>query len=189
MIEVFVSRLGLDSASSSYVVVLQEKDGTRLLPIWIGQPEAESIVLHMHNVKRARPLTHDLVRSLILGLKARLRRVQITKVENRTYFGEIHLEHGEDIVEIDARPSDCIAIALRLGAPIYAAEVLLVDPGEEDEAADDDDDTPDFSASSEEQTEEEREEERERDEELSDAERLKRYLETLRPEDFGKFNP
>ena len=71
MIEVFVSRLGLDSSSNSHVVVLQEKDGVRLLPIWIGQPEAESIVLPMHNVKRARPLTHDPVRSLIVGMGAR----------------------------------------------------------------------------------------------------------------------
>jgi len=189
MIEVFVSRLGLDSASSSYVVVLQEKDGTRLLPIWIGQPEAESILLYMHNVKRARPLTHDLVRSIIMGLEARLQRVQITKVENRTYFGEIHLQSDGTVVEIDARPSDCIAIALRFGAPIYAAEVLLVDPGEEDEAPDDDDEAPDFTSSSEDPSEEERERERVRNEELSDAERLKAYLETLRPEDFGKFNP
>ncbi len=189
MIEVFVSRLGLDSASSSYVVVLQEKDGARLLPIWIGQPEAESIVLHMHNVKRARPLTHDLVRSLIIGLKARLQRVQITKVENRTYYGEIHLQQDDNIVEIDARPSDCIAIALRLGAPIYAAEQLLVDPGEEEDVAEEEDEAPDFTSSSEDVSEAERERERERDEELSDAERLKRYLETLRPEDFGKFNP
>ncbi len=185
MIEVFVSRLGLDSASSSYVVVLQEKDGARLLPIWIGQPEAESIVLHMHNVKRARPLTHDLVRSLILGLQATMQRVQITRVEDRTYYGEIFLEHNGHVVEIDARPSDCIAIALRLGAPIFAAEQLLVDPGDEDEAQDDDDEPPDFNASSEESVKGERE----RDDELNDAERLKRYLETLRPEDFGKFNP
>jgi uncharacterized protein len=183
MIEVFVSRLGLDSASSSYVVVLQEKDGARLLPIWIGQPEAESIVLHMHNVKRARPLTHDLVRSLILGLQAKLLRVQITRVEDRTYYGEIHLEQGGNKVEIDARPSDCIAIALRLGAPIFASEKLLVDPGDEEEVQDDEDEAPDFSSSS------EKSRESERDEELSDAERLKRYLETLRPEDFGKFNP
>ena len=190
MIEVFVSRLGLDSASSSYVVVLQEKDGVRLLPIWIGQPEAESIVLHMHNVKRARPLTHDLARSIIIGLEARLNRVQITKVENRTYYGEIHLQRGDaNVVEIDARPSDCIAIALRFGAPIFAADSLLVDPGEEDEASDDEDETPDFLSSSEEPTEEQRERERVRNEEMSDAERLKAYLETLRPEDFGKFNP
>ena len=69
MIEVLVSRLGLDSATNSYVVVLQERGGTRLLPIWIGQPEAESIALHMNNVRRERPFTHDLCKSLILGLR------------------------------------------------------------------------------------------------------------------------
>ncbi len=190
MIEVFVSRLGLDSASNSYVVVLQEKDGARLLPIWIGQPEAESIVLHMHNVKRARPLTHDLVRSLIMGMGARLLDVNITRVQERTYFAELHLQHAGKLVTIDARPSDSIAIALRLSAPIFAAEELLSDPadetGDEDDDSNDDehgDDTPDFftapdfSAPSDDV-----------DAELT-AEQLKRYLETLRPEDFGKFNP
>jgi bifunctional DNase/RNase len=184
MIEVFVSRLGLDSASNSYVVVLQEKDGLRLLPIWIGQPEAESIVLHMHNVKRARPLTHDLVRSLIVGMGARLIQVNITRVEDRTYFAELRLQHAGALVTIDARPSDSIAIALRLGAPIHAAEELLVDPGDETETADDDDETPDFGSS---------DAPSEPASEVSDAEltaeQLKRYLETLLPEDFGKFNP
>ena len=146
MREVFVSRLGLDSSTNSYVVVLQEKEGARLLPIWIGQPEAESIVLHMHNVKRARPLTHDLVRSLIVGLHAQLRRVNITRVEDRTYFAELQLVHEGKVVHIDARPSDSIAIALRLDAPIFAAEELLVDPGADDEA-DEEESTPDFSAS------------------------------------------
>src|SRR5882762_1533224 len=114
MIEVTVSRLGLDSSTNSYVVVLQERDGTRLLPIWIGQPEAESIVLHMHNVKRSRPLTHDLVRSLIMGLGAQLQAVHVTRVEDRTYFAEMHVLNGGNVVHIDARPSDSIAIALRL---------------------------------------------------------------------------
>ena len=188
MIEVFVSRLGLDSSSNSYVVVLQEKDGIRLLPIWIGQPEAESIVLHMHNVKRARPLTHDLVRSLIVGLGARLLQVNVTRVEARTYFAELQLQHAGELVTIDARPSDSIAIALRLAAPIYAAEELLADPGDdsgvEDEDSDDDsDDAPDFSSGF------------ETDPSADDvnaeltADQLKQYLETLRPEDFGKFNP
>ncbi len=186
MVEVFVSRLGLDSASNSYVVVLQEKDGVRLLPIWIGQPEAESIVLHMHNVKRERPLTHDLVRSLIVGMGAQLRRVLITRVTNRTYFAELQLQHADALVNIDARPSDSIAIALRLGAPIFAHEDLLVDPTDDADTDDDEeeDTTPDFFAPS-----------APADvlpevnaAELT-AEQLKRYLETLRPEDFGKFNP
>lgn len=192
MIEVFVSRLGLDSASNSYVVVLQEKDGARLLPIWIGQPEAESIVLHMHNVKRERPLTHDLVRSLIMGMGAQLRRVQITRVANRTYFAELQLQHADSLVKIDARPSDSIAIALRLGAPIYAHEDLLVDPADEEDAEvedgeDNDDATPDFSVASDSPAEPEAPGGVD-SAELS-AEQLKRYLETLRPEDFGKFNP
>jgi uncharacterized protein len=180
MIEVIVSRLGLDSSTNSYVVVLQERGGTRLLPIWIGQPEAESIVMHMHNVKRSRPLTHDLVRSLIVGMGAQLRRVQITRVEKSTYYAELHLEHGATLARIDARPSDGIAVALRLGAPIYAAESLLVEPGEdgaeeeEGEEAAELDLTPGDASSP--------------DAELT-SDQLKAYLENLRPEDFGKFNP
>ena len=184
MIEVFVSRLGLDSASNSYVVVLQEKDGVRLLPIWIGQPEAESIVLHMHNVKRARPLTHDLVRSLIVGLGARLVQVHITRVEDRTYFAELRLQHAGVLVTIDARPSDSIAIALRLDAPILAAEELLADPADETGADSDENATPDLGGSG-----ESSDADTERNDAELTAEQLKRYLETLRPEDFGKFNP
>jgi hypothetical protein len=181
MIEVTVSRLGLDSSTNSYVVVLQERDGTRLLPIWIGQPEAESIVMHMHNVKRSRPLTHDLVRSLIVGMGAQLRRVQITRVEKSTYYAELHVQRGNEIVQIDARPSDSIAVALRLSAPIYAAESLLVEPGEEvddggEEGSSEEPDLgiPDAGV---------------RDDAELSAEQLKAYLENLRPEDFGKFNP
>jgi len=180
MIEVLVSRLGLDSATNSYVVVLQERGGTRLLPIWIGQPEAESIVRHMHSVKNARPLTHDLVRNLILGMGAQLRRVQITRVEKSTYFAELHIQRGDTLVHIDARPSDSIAIALRLSAPIFAAEELLVEPTEDDEEEQGEvpgvgeSEGPDLSDA---------------DESELSAEQLKAYLENLRPEDFGKFNP
>jgi uncharacterized protein len=180
MIEVVVSRLGLDSATNSYVVVLQERGGTRLLPIWIGQPEAESIVRHMHSVKNVRPLTHDLVRNLILGMGAQLRRVQITRVEKSTYFAELHIQRDDTLVHIDARPSDSIAIALRLGAPIFAAEELLVEPTEDDEEEQGEvpgvgeSEGPDLSDA---------------DESELSAEQLKAYLENLRPEDFGKFNP
>ena len=87
----------------------------------------------MHSVKNARPLTHDLVRNLILGMGAQLRRVQITRVEKSTYYAELHIQRGDTLVHIDARPSDSIAIALRLDAPIFAAEELLVEPAEEEE--------------------------------------------------------
>jgi bifunctional DNase/RNase len=169
MIEVVVSRLGLDSSTQSYVVILQEKDGQRLLPIWIGQPEAESIVMQMHNVKRPRPLTHDLCKSLIVGLGGELRRVNISRVEKNTYYAELHIARNGDVVQVDARPSDSIAIALRLSAPIFASETLLSDVQVEEAS-----DTPDFGALQSEQ-------------ELN-AEQLKEYLERLRPEDFGKFN-
>src|SRR3954465_4958593 len=127
MIEVVVSRLGLDSSTQSYVVILQEKDGERLLPIWIGQPEAESIVMQMHNIKRVRPLTPALCKSLILGLGGALQRVQITRVEKNTYYAELHIARDGDVVQVGARPSDSIAIALRLSAPIFASETLLSD--------------------------------------------------------------
>ena len=176
MVEVTVARLGLDSTTNSYVIILQEKGGNRLLPIWIGQPEAESIVMQMHNIKRERPLTHDLCKSLIVGMGGALRRVQITRVQKNTYYAELHIHRGDSVVQIDARPSDSIAIALRLAAPIFAPESLLTavaaedEEGEEGEAAEEPDFTPTATA-----------------EELS-AEQLKEYLENLRPEDFGKFN-
>ncbi|HEY4306522.1 MAG TPA: bifunctional nuclease family protein [Gemmatimonadaceae bacterium] len=162
----------MDPGSQTYVVVLQEKDGVRLLPIWIGQPEAESIVMQMHNMKRARPLTHDLCKTIIAGLGATLRRIQITRVEQNTYFGELHLERDGHLIQIDSRPSDAIAIALRLDAPIFASEALLAAPEEvEDETGTETMTAPDASEGS----------------QLS-AEQLKEYLEHLRPEDFGKFN-
>lgn len=171
MVEVFVERLGLDSSTNSHVVILREKGGNRLLPIWIGQPEADSIVMEMKNVRRERPLTHDLCKSLIIGLGGTLRRVQITKVQKSTYFAELHVVRSDGVVHVDARPSDSIAIALRMGAPIFAPEALLTAVAEEDA-------TEDFSSSSAGGV---------GSEELT-ADQLKAYLENLRPEDFGKFN-
>jgi bifunctional DNase/RNase len=188
MVEVFVSRLGFDSGSGSYVVVLQEKDGTRLLPIWIGQPEADSIVKHIHNQKSPRPIAHDLIQSLIVGMGATLLGANITRVEDRTYYAELLLQHAGTLVKIDARPSDSIAVALRLGAPIKAADALLLEAGDdttseegEDSSDADDDSSIDFGATPD-------IEPAGSADELS-TEQLKRYLEKLRPEDFGKFNP
>jgi hypothetical protein len=173
MIEVVVSKLGVDPSNQSYVVVLQEKGGGRMLPIWIGQVEAESIVMQMHNMKRSRPLTHDLCKSIILATGSELRRVQITRVESNTYFGELHLDRDGKSLRVDSRPSDAIAIALRLDAPIYASDTLLVSAEEEEEPGEFSV-PPDTGA---------------RDSTELSAEQLKEYLEQLRPEDFGKFNP
>ncbi len=171
MVECIVARLGVDSTNQSFVVILREKEGRRLLPIWIGQPEAESIVMQMHNIKRVRPLTHDLCKSLIVGMGGALRRVQITRVEKNTYYAELHIQRADGgVAQIDARPSDSIAIALRFGAPIFAADSLLSNMTIETAEPEELESTPMQSA------------------EL-DAEQLKSYLEQLRPEDFGKFNP
>src|SRR5256885_11910671 len=126
MIEVVISRLGMDPGSQSYVVVLQEKGGTRLLPIWIGQNEADAIVVHIQNIKHARPLTHDLCKNIVVAADMTLRRVQITRVENNTYYGELHFDRNGTLVRVDSRPSDAIAVAIRMGAPIFAAEALLM---------------------------------------------------------------
>jgi bifunctional DNase/RNase len=168
LVEVEVMRLGLDHSSNSYVVILQEKGGSRLLPIWIGQSEAESIVIEMNKLKRERPLTHDLCKNLIISMGGTLRRVHITRVENRTFYAELHIARSTGAVTVDARPSDSIAIALRFAAPIFAQEslltALLLDELQESEPI------------------------VEGGEEMN-AEQLKRYLENLRPEDFGKFRP
>jgi bifunctional DNase/RNase len=172
MIEVTVARLGLDSATNSYVVILREKGGRRLLPIWIGKPEAESIVMEMNQVKRERPITHDLCKALIVGLGATLRRVNISRVEKSTYFADLQIDGPNGTVQIDARPSDSIAIALRLSAPIFApASLLTAIESDEDEEADDD--TSFLTTPEDDMT----------------AEQLKAYLEHLRPEDFGRFTP
>src|SRR5437870_7983571 len=162
MKEVFISRIGFDATTETFVVVLREKVGERVLAIWIGRPEAESIVMKIHNIKHARPLTHDLCRNLITGIGATLKRIQITHVENSTYFAELHLEIGNVVKVIDARPSDSIAVALRMEAPIFADESLLSDPDEEDDATETAEGPPRASES----------------ERLS-AEELKSYLEKL----------
>jgi uncharacterized protein len=175
MVEVIVAKLGLDSSTNSHVVILQEKDGHRLLPIWIGQPEADSIVMEMKNVRRERPLTHDLCKNIIVGLGGTLRRVQITKVAKSTYYAELHVARPDGMIQIDARPSDSIAIALRLSAPIFAQESLLTAVAEETDS-DENGGIPGAGSS-----------ERGSGDEMT-SEQLKERLENLRPEDLGKFN-
>lgn len=173
MVEVTVARLAIDGGSNTHVVILREKDGERLLPIWIGPAEFESILFEINGVKKERPLTHDLCRTLILGLGGELQRVHITKVEKGTYYAEMHIQRGDDLVRVDARPSDSIAVALRFPAPIFADESLFVVAGDDDE--------PDFESTLPDKPV------RQSTDEMT-VEQLQRYLSNLRPEDFGKFN-
>ena len=172
MVEVFISRIGYDASTETFVVILKEKAGSRVLAIWIGRPEAEAIVMRIHNIKHQRPLTHDLCKNLIDGLGGSLKRVAITHVANSTFYAELEIVVNGETRTIDARPSDGIAVALRTQAPIFAADTLLSEPDADAEAG------------------ESIESERKSGEgtRLS-AEELKAYLEKLRPEDFGDFKP
>jgi bifunctional DNase/RNase len=172
MVEVFISRIGYDASSETFVVFLKEKAGDRVLAIWIGRPEAEAIVMRIHNIKHPRPLTHDLCKNLLEGLGAALERVTITHVANSTFFAELHVQLNGQVRVIDARPSDSIAVALRMEAPIFASDELLSDPDAELEGGDAFE--PDRKSG---------------EGPRLTAEELKAYLEKLRPEDFGDFKP
>ena len=165
LLEVKVVHLGLDRSSNTPVVILQEKDGERVLPIWIGPSEASAIAMELAGVKFSRPLTHDLVKQIVIGMGGHLSRVTITRVQENTYYVEMEIRLDDKVIQVDARPSDSIAVALRFSAPIFTQPDLLgvtpidlVEPG------------PGESSS-------------------LDADSLQSYLEKLDPEDFGKFVP
>jgi bifunctional DNase/RNase len=164
MQEMTVAHLGVDRNTESPVVILREKDGSRVLPIWIGPAEASAIAMELQGVKAARPMTHDLLKQVIVGLGGELRRIVISAVRENTYFAQLLIQREDHVFQVDARPSDSIALALRLNAPIFASDQLLEQSGVEAYAW--------VGGSS-----------------SREAERLREYLEKLDPEDFGKFNP
>ena len=182
MVEVKVQSLGLDRTSSTPVVILQESEGTRVLPIWIGPGEASAIAMELAGMKFSRPLTHDLFASVIMGLGGSLKRVVITKVVENTYYAELIIQRGSEVFSVDARPSDSIAIALRMSAAIFTTDDLLEHMSIEIAEASDDDFTSSGSGESEEE-----------DDETPrgglSADELREYLRRMHPEDFGRFNP
>jgi uncharacterized protein len=106
-------------------LILREKDSERFLLIWIGSPEAEAIVLRLQDVKASRPQTHDLIRNLIEQFGARVQHVLLNDLREGTYYAQIVLDVSGETVEVDSRPSDAIALAVRASAPIYAEEAVL----------------------------------------------------------------
>lgn len=152
-----VSGLAIDERTHTPVVLLKEKTGTRMLPIWIGPSEASAIAIELTGRKFQRPLTHDLLRTVIEGLRASVPRIAIVDLREKTYFAKVYLQRGDELLTIDARPSDCIALALRTGSPIFVREELLRDEDAVEEM------------SSEES-----------------MEQLQKQLEDMDPEEFGK---
>lgn len=162
MIAVRVEQVGIDPATNTPVVLLREVAGDRVLPILIGPSEASAIAMELQGIRPPRPMTHDLLKRLIIGLGGELRQVVIGDLRHDTYFAELELRRADEVVRVDARPSDSIAIALRLQAPIYLAEELLdrrpAPPGEGAPSPD-------------------------------GADLLRNYLENLDPQDLGRFQP
>jgi bifunctional DNase/RNase len=162
MVEMKVSGVILDSQSRHPIVMLRDMEERRALLIWIGEPEANSILMALEGIKPPRPLTHDLVQSVLTTLAAPLQRVIITDMRDQTFFAELECDKNGDKLTIDARPSDAIAVALRAGAPIFVSNDVMT-----------------ANAIMINQTEEKSEE---------DDEKFKEFLQNLKPGDFEKFS-
>lgn len=152
-----IKGLMIDPVSNMPIIVLKEPEGESVLPIWVGIFEANAIAMQLEKIVSPRPMTHDLLRNVIEGLKARVERVVITELRDNTFFALIHLERNGEHLAIDARPSDAMALALRADVPILVEEAVL----ERSSVSDD----------------------REPDE----TERLRRWLEQVDPEELGKY--
>lgn len=173
VVEVRVHGLILEQKTQQNIVILREIEGERILPIWIGPVEAQAIRRYLAEESFPRPLTHDLIQLVVDGLKAKVSRIVIADLKESTFFASIVVESAGEVLSIDARPSDSIAVALRAKAPIFVNEKLLQPPpsATETEALEESaEDSPKRELSEEEK-----------------AEQLRRFLEKLNPEDFGKF--
>jgi len=133
-VRVRVEGLALDDDAETPVVILVEEGGERRLPIWIGMAEAHSIAAELNEQEPPRPNSHDLAKRLIEGLEGVVRRIVVTELRDGVYYARIDLEQRGKIIPVDARPSDAIAIGLRLGAPLFVRAVLFETGGLEPES-------------------------------------------------------
>lgn len=159
MIEMQVDGIAFDAATMSPIVMLTDSEGRRALPIWISQEQAKAIKLALNQQSAPRPLTHDLMVNIIESWELELERVIIHSLQDNTYYAQLKIKQGQEVREVDARPSDAIVLALRLDAPVWVMEEVISDasiPVNQDE------------------------DERERQE-------FRRFLSNLSPDDFAKF--
>lgn len=159
MVEAKVNGLALDMTTNSPVVILSDAESDRLLPIWIGHYEAWAIAMELSGLASKRPLTHDLIKSSIEVLGGKLEKVEVTKLVEQTFYAKLFIQKNGSLVELDARPSDSIALALKAQAPIFVEEELFQIKRQEGNGKD-----------------------------LSDPESLKERLRRINPEDFGKYS-
>lgn len=124
-IEMKIRGLMVDPSTNMPIVILKDVNGETLLPIWVGLHEANAIALEVEKVAPSRPMTHDLLRNLIDGLNGRVQKVVVTELRDDTFFAVIWMEQAGQLIALDARPSDALALALRSDCPIYVSDQVL----------------------------------------------------------------
>ena len=158
LIEMLIKGLMVDPITNTPIVILKDKQGDRVLPIWVGIFEANAIALQIENIATPRPMTHDLLRNVIKDLDGQVERIVVSDLKDNTFYAVIYLIVRGETIAVDARPSDAIALALRTRSPILVDETVI-DNAKHTE----------FGA------------------ERADADRLQKWLENLDPEDMGKY--
>ena len=124
-VEMKIRGLMMDPVTNNPIVVLKDVNGTAILPIWVGPYEAHAIALEIEKVAPARPMTHDLIRNLLFGLEAGVKKIVVSDLKDDTFYAVIWLERDGQSISIDARPSDALALALRMDCPIYVEDEVL----------------------------------------------------------------
>jgi uncharacterized protein len=125
MQEMVIYGVSFDMVGKQPIVLLKTRDGNKFLPIWIGHPEAAAILMKLQGASTPRPMTHDLVTDILGQLQAQVTRITVTELRENTFYAQITVQQDGSEVEIDSRPSDAIALALRADAPIFAADEVI----------------------------------------------------------------
>jgi hypothetical protein len=158
LIRMTVRGIALDPITNMPIIILKDTDEKKALPIWVGIFEANAIALELEKVSTPRPMTHDLIKNILDGLGINVRQVVVNDLKDNTFFAVIELNANSSVVNIDSRPSDAIALALRVNAPIYVTEKVVAQAKQTEVS-----------------------------EEKEDNDKWKEWLEGIKPEDFGKF--
>ena len=124
-VEMKIRGLMMDPVTNMPIVILKDVNGNTVLPIWVGVYEANAIALEIEKVATPRPMTHDLIKSLLFGLNTNMRKVVVSELKEDTFYAVIWLDRDGELISVDSRPSDALALALRLDCPIYVEETVL----------------------------------------------------------------